>query len=187
MINRSQILSEYKVLNRIAKGNGVVLFGSTTAVNFHLNELMQDYGFTRNVYNRSIAELTIEDSESYIKSCINELSPEVILLNLGETELVNDKYTVEEIIEQYRWLLYQIHISSPKTRIALISVNAQTAKTSEFNKQLRLLAKEYGCQYADAPSNMYDSDFDICFFHAIKSFLYDRSMTLADALHYCAI
>ena len=38
------MISAYQTLNQVAEAAGVVLFGSTTAANLPLNELLQDFG-----------------------------------------------------------------------------------------------------------------------------------------------
>lgn len=61
------MISAYQTLNQVAEAAGVVLFGSTTAANLPLNELLQDFGVNCTVYNRSVEGLTIEEAESYIQ------------------------------------------------------------------------------------------------------------------------
>ena len=80
------MISAYQTLNQVAEAAGVVLFGSTTAANLPLNELLQDFGVSCTVYNRSVEGLTIEQAESYIQPCIAPLMPKMILLHFGEEE-----------------------------------------------------------------------------------------------------
>lgn len=128
------MISAYQTLNQVAEAAGVVLFGSTTAANLPLNELLQDFGVSCTVYNRSVEGLTIEQAESYIQPCIAPLMPKMILLHFGEEELNAGTQSVDSIIEAYRWLLYQL---LPQCRIAglvLISVNKQLPQATIYNQ-----------------------------------------------------
>ena len=87
MLQTIDRISAYQTLNQVAEAAGVVLFGSTTAANLPLNELLQDFGVSCTVYNRSVEGLTIEQAESYIQPCIAPLMPKMILLHFGEEEL----------------------------------------------------------------------------------------------------
>lgn len=178
------VISEYRALNKVAEPGGVVLFGSTAASQIPLNELTQDYSIDVPIYNRSIRGLTIEEAEHYISTCIAPLRPKAILLHFGEEELQSSAKTVEEMIESYRWLLYQLHTALPKSRLVLVSVNEQMADAKRYNRSLKALAAEYGCEFTDGPSGKLDGTYTIRFFHTLRSFLFDRTMTLADALRY---
>lgn len=184
MKKQLDVISEYDALNKVAEQGGVVLFGSTAASHIPLNELTQDYNIDVPIYNRSVEELTIEEAEHYIAACIEPLKPRAILLHFGEEELLSSTKTVEEMIESYRWFLYQLHTAMPKSRLILVSVNEQIPAAKQFNRALRTLTKEYGCEFTDSPSGKLDGTYTIRFFHTLRSFLFDRNMTLADALRY---
>lgn len=178
------VVSEYKALNRVAESGGVVLFGSTTASQLPLNELTQDYGISVAIYNRSVENLTIEEAEKYIAPCIAPLKPKAVLLHFGEEELQYSSKSIDEIVESYRWLLYQLHTALPDSRLVLVSVNAQVPDADGYNRELKKLSKEYGCEYTDGPSGNLDGAYTIRFFHTLRSFFFDRTMSLADALRY---
>lgn len=181
---RLDVISEYRALNRLAEPGGIVLFGSTSASQIPLNELTQDYNIDVPIYNRSVENLTIENAEHYISSCIAPLQPKTILLHFGEEELESGNKTVEEMIESYRWFLYQLHTTLPKSHLILVSVNEQNAEAIRYNHALKALAREHGCEYTDGPSGNLDGAYALRFFQTLRAFLFDRTMTLADALRY---
>ena len=140
MLQTIDRISAYQTLNQVAEAAGVVLFGSTTAANLPLNELLQDFGVSCTVYNRSVEGLTIEQAESYIQPCITPLMPKMILLHFGEEELTAGTQSVDSIIEAYRWLLYQLHTAMPDSRLVLISVNKQLPQATAYNRAKSSLA-----------------------------------------------
>ncbi len=186
MVQKMDMITAYRTWNRVAETAGIVLFGSTSAARLPLNELIQDYSVDCTVYNRSVEGLQITDAEAYIQPCIVPLMPKTILLHFGEEELKEGKHSVDEIIESYQWLLYQLHTAVPESRLILISVNRQFPNADAYNHALRALAREYGCQYAEAPNGKVDMEYELRFFQTLRTFFYDRTMSLADALRYCA-
>lgn len=185
MLKKIDMVSAYQTLNQVAEAAGVVLFGSTTAANLPLNELLQDFGVSCTVYNRSVEGLTIEQAESYIQPCITPLMPKMILLHFGEEELTAGTQSVDSIIEAYRWLLYQLHTAMPDSRLVLISVNKQLPQATAYNRALQELAKEYGCQYAEAPTGEVSEAYELQFFQTLRGFFYDHTMNLSDVFRYC--
>lgn len=184
MIQKMDMITTYQTWNQVAETAGVVLFGSTSAARLPLNELMQDYNVDCTVYNRSVEGLQIAEAEAYIHPCIVPLMPKMILLHFGEEELKKGTQSVEEMIESYRWLLYQLHTAVPESRLVLISVNRQFSNADAYNRALYALAKEYGCQYEEAPNGKLDTEYALRFFQVLRAFFYDRTMNLADALRY---
>jgi len=184
MVQKMDMILTYRTWNRVAETAGVVLFGSTSAARLPLNELIQDYSIDCTVYNRSVEGLQIADAENYIQPCIVPLMPKTILLHFGEEELREGVQSVEKIIESYRWLLYQLHTAVPESHLVLISVNRQFPNADAYNRAVRALSKEYGCQYEEAPNGKLDTEYELRFFQMLRTFFYDRTMNLADALRY---
>ena len=116
------IKKKYSFLNKLVKRNGIVLLGSTSLDEPSVNELLQGFPVSQHVYNRSISGLTIADAEKYLEQCVYELFPSRVIINLGEEDL---KYcdSVTQLIEQYRWLLYKIHVSMPKCQLVVTTVS----------------------------------------------------------------
>ena len=105
-------------------------------------------------------------------------------MHFGEEELSDETKSINEIIEAYRWLLYQIHTATPESRLVIVSVNSEIPNSKSFNDELKLLAREYGCEFAYGPNGNFDGTYTIRFFHTLRSFLFDRTMSLADALRF---
>ena len=68
-------LSAYSELNRRAVKGGAVLFGSTFASRIPFSELAEDFAKGTPGYNRSVAGLSLENSESCIDECVYALEP----------------------------------------------------------------------------------------------------------------
>ncbi len=178
--------SNFTVLNKLAKEHSIVLFGSTRASAVPLNELMQDYGLSQTIYNRSIPGLTLANAEKHLDACVFNLKPEKLILCLGEEDLKKEN-NVDKLIEQYRWLLYRIHTVVPETTMSVISVASSGKNAEKFNSALQKLANECGCEYLQFTPPENAEEYDLKFFRAIKSVFYSANMSYADAVRYCAI
>ncbi|MDD6102734.1 MAG: hypothetical protein PUB67_06490 [Clostridiales bacterium] len=148
--------TNYLLLNKLARKHGIALFGSTYMNSLPLAELLQDYGINNIVYKRCIDGLRIEDAEKHIDSCVVGLLPEKLIINIGEEDITDD-CDMEKLIEDYRWLLYNIHAKLPDTRLYLTSVVSEHERAEELNAGIKRIAAENGCDYI----RLYDSvDYD---------------------------
>lgn len=179
-------LFHFNILNQVAKEHGIVLFGSTSAANIPINELVQDYGINKNIYNRSIPGLTVMEAEKDLDSCIYSLKPQKIILNLGEEDMLAGS-DLTKVIDQYRWILYKIHTVLPKATLILVSIANNVEHADEFNQALHALADECGCEYIDIPQASDSPEYDIRFFRMIKSAFYEADMSYSDIVQYCTI
>lgn len=139
-------LINYSLLNKLAKKHGVVMFGSSYMNNVPVTELLQDYGINTVFYKRCVEGMKIEEAEKNIDTCIAGLLPDKIIINMGEEDLC-DGCNIEKLIEDYRWLLYNIHAKLPVARLYVTSVISEHEKTEELNAEIKKLAAENGCEY----------------------------------------
>ena len=80
-------IKKYQVLNKLADLNGTVIFGGTEDREIPLCELKQAFELDSKLYNRSIAELSIENALEIYDACVAPLQPECILLHIGDADL----------------------------------------------------------------------------------------------------
>lgn len=167
--------AQYGFLNKVAKSNGIVLWGSSSLYEQPINELLQSYGISKNIYNRSVAGLSIAEAENYLDVCVYQLRPSRIIINLGEEDL---KYSdeVASMIEQYRWILYKIHVELPNCQIVVTTVPGQGEPHRRFNEELMALAKEFGCTFYRIPSVDGEEEYCSVFLNTVKLSLYDSSL-----------
>lgn len=170
---------QYTFLNKLAKGNGIVLWGSTSLDEQPVNELLQGFRTARNIYNRSVSGLRIADAEKYLEMCVYELSPSRIIINLGEED-VKASDNVAQMIEQYRWILYKIHVSMPKCQLVVTTVPGKGEVCDCFNEELKKLAKEFGCTFYRIPTVTAEEEFVPAFLGAVKLSLYDSDLGYSD-------
>ncbi|MBP3569793.1 MAG: hypothetical protein J6K04_11600 [Lachnospiraceae bacterium] len=173
-----RIKKQYLFLNKLAKGDGIVLWGSTALDNQPVNELMQNYHVSKNIYNRSIFGLTLKEAESFLEQCVFELSPSTLILNLGEEDIKCSE-NVTQMIEQYRWLLYKIHVALPNCQLVLTTVQGSGAICDCFNEELGKLAAEVGCMFYRIPLVSGKEEYGPVFLSTVKLSLYEKNLGYA--------
>lgn len=178
---RSKGLREYHQLNALGQRHGAVLFGSTFASRLHLSELAQDYSLYTPVYNRSIENLSVYDAGESLQTCVLDLVPDSIFVNLGDADLDFSDHTMEEVLGQYEWILSQIHSALRRCELYVVSVCSDHPNTAEFNRALRNLAKSAGCRYVDITSAAQSQRPELKAFSVLKGHL-RRGISFADAM-----
>ena len=177
-------LKKYRQLNQVARPNGVVLFGSTFAENIPVNELKQDFELDCNLYNRSLADLSVFDAAAVLDECVINLMPDKVLIQLGETDLEHGFRSITEIIAQYEMIIHQIRARLKGCSITLVSVcdPERSLYPDELNVQLKALAEQTGCQYADISPSLSNDAPSVKAFSLLKRFFRGR-LTDYDALN----
>ena len=141
----------YPLLNDLAETGGVVILGGADDINIPLGELKQAFSIDANIYNRSVEDLSISNTESYYDRYVSPLQPESIMLHIGELDLEMYSRSPEEFDRLYHHLIAHIRSTNAKCEIVIISVrNAANHPTiASMNRSLRYIADSDLCQFAD--------------------------------------
>ena len=175
---------EYCRLNDFAVRNGIVLFGSTFAKEIPVGELRQAFNLDCNIYNRSFADVSVFDAEELLIKCAESLAPSKILLQLGETDLERGYKSVPEIIAAYDSLVKSIKKRNRFTDIVIVSVceNSNGIQPSEFNSQLKKMAKKNKCKFAAISNASSDRMPSVKAFSMLKMFM-RNGITFCEAMN----
>ena len=171
--------TQYSFLNKLAKSGGIVIWGSTTLAELPVNELLKNYDVSRCIYNRSIPGLTLSDAEEYLDVCVLELSPEKLIINLGEEDISRGE-DVTALIEQYRWLLYRIHLALPECSLIITGVRGSGELHDKYNKALGKLADEFGCLFCPVEGGTAEEEYGLAFLSSVRLSLYDDNLNYSD-------
>lgn len=167
---------EFRKLNKVAKTNGVVLFGSSFAKEIPVCELKQTFNMECSIYNRSIADLSVFSAGELLNDCVCNLLPKKVLLQLGETDLEQGYHTIPEIISAYEKLIAKLKSADKHCSIVVVSVceNENGIHPDELNRALEKMAHRMNCQYADISPAFSNDSPCIKAFSLLKCFILDR-------------
>lgn len=170
----AEVLRNYQSLNKGAKEKATVFFGADWLNKIPVTELAQDYGI-ESVYNRSLNGLTLDDAELVLETCVFDLQPDKVFINLGENEPDGLSFDAVEFEEKFEWLLYTIH-SKCNCRIYILSVVDNRSRI--VNELLKQISEKYECEYIDI-SNCRTSILN--FFTKIRFFLRSKPINFCEA------
>ncbi|MDY6899007.1 MAG: GDSL-type esterase/lipase family protein [Cyanobacteriota bacterium] len=153
--------SQFEVLT---KSHGSILFlGDSLTDEGEWVELLGN----KNIVNRGISGDTTRRILNRLDVII-ETKPKQIFLMIGINDFVNEKKSIEEVLDKYKIILEELKSKIPQTEVFIQSVlpvnNNLTyflqdnQKVIKFNLKLQELAKEFGYKYIDIFSNLAGSD-----------------------------
>ena len=145
---------KYQKLNELAETNGIVVFGGREDMNIFLGELRQAFAIEQKMYNRSIAGLSVKDAVAVYDECVAPITPETVLIHIGEADRKFFEAHPSEFDNRYRELLSHIKSQNKKCRIAVVSLRNYEfdPQIEEINKHLKYIADSEQCEYGDIAS-----------------------------------
>ena len=140
-----------KAQNGREEKNAVILFGNGLDKKIPVASLGKEFKFNFEIYNKSVEKLSFENASQYFSQNIAPLSPEGIMIHLGENDInlcVNNSALFDT---NYLNLIKQIKQCNKKCRIALITVaNPQDNKAiSQVNRRIKAIADAEKCSFVN--------------------------------------
>lgn len=168
-------------MNAVAKKGGVVFFGSNHFAELPVAELIQSFHMNETAYNRSLANVSIDEMAPMVDACVTELDPRKVFVNLGDSDLDNPALDVDEFISKYEWLLYTIH-NRTKASIYVVSLLSATSAARKINIRLKALAAENGCDFIDVTDAIAAERPDLHMFDLMKAYVRTHPIDFSEAM-----
>lgn len=132
MYNYTNSLDEYinTKPSAVEKKNGVILMGGTLDKAIPVSQLAGEYSFNFEIYNKSDASLNVTNAKNYFEKAISTLSPEGILIHIGESDANLIKTNPSNFDKYYIELIESIRSCNKACRIALVSIDNPNADKS---------------------------------------------------------
>lgn len=144
-------IKRYKALNNLAEQGGIVIFGGERDLEIPVCELKQAFALDGDIYNRSVAGLSVMNAAELYEEVAGDLHPDTALLHIGgvDKELFCEK--PEEFDAKYRKLIGMIRESDKKCEIVIVSLKnySEDVHVQELNRHLKYIAESERCKYAD--------------------------------------
>jgi len=125
---KKEKLRKYKILNQLARKGQTVLVGSSLMEFFPINELQQTLDDRYCIYNRGIAGYVTAELLESMETCIFELAPSKIFINIGTNDISAPDYKLERLLANYDQILGRIASRLPDCRVHVMAyypVNAE--------------------------------------------------------------
>lgn len=176
-------LEEYSELNSMAAEHGVVFFGQNYFKSFPVNEIAYRTGCKEEIFNRSLDNTLISEMSKDADICVNELNPDKVFLNIGEVDIKDGSFDVDEFINAYEWLIYNIHTKT-LADICIVSVVSDSHSAAEVNKRLKEIAKDKGLDFVDAGTRTGAGLHYLRLFDRLKCHMRRTPITFGEAFSY---
>lgn len=169
-------IKRFQYLNEFVKPGQILFAGSSLMEQFPVYEFLQDFDIPLTIYNRGVGGFTTEEMLENMETCVYDLKPAYIFLNIGTNDLNTPGYSCETLIGNYRRILTEILEHLPDVQICLLAyypVNPVVAeqdpymrealkmrtntRISEANKAVAELAKEFQARYLDVSNGLKDN------------------------------
>ena len=148
---REAEIKNYTKLNELAEKGGIVIFGCGVDKDIPTCEIRQAFAVESKIYNRSFESVSVNGALSIYKETVAALSPETVLLHIGETDIEFFAENSAEFDNKYRELIGYIKSQNKKCRIAIVSLRNYDSdpQIGELNKHLKYIADSEKCEYGD--------------------------------------
>ena len=149
-------IKNYTKLNELAEKGGIVIFGCGVDKDIPTCEIRQAFAVESKIYNRSFESVSVNGALSIYKETVAALSPETVLLHIGETDIEFFAENSAEFDNKYRELIGYIKSQNKKCRIAIVSLRNydHDPQIEVINKHLKYIADSEQCEYGDISAKM---------------------------------
>ena len=151
---RETEIRNYIKLNQLAEQGGIVIFGSDKDKEIPTCEIRQALAIESKIYNRSFEKFSITEALNVYEKVVVPLSPETLLIHIGETDLDFFAENTTMFDNKYRELIRYIKSQNQKCRITIVSLRNYDSDPliEEINKHLKYIADSEQCEYGDIAS-----------------------------------
>lgn len=169
-----QKLRKYRELNQMAEKGQTVCAGSSLMENFPINEMLMNLGCPKKVYNRGMSAFTIDQYAEVLDTCVLELEPSRLLINIGSNDLNLPGDTIGNMLRKYKALIHRIQEALPGCEIIMLAfypcrdnkeepqiegrIPRTMALVNQANEQLEALAAELGCRWLNCNAPLLAED-----------------------------
>jgi lysophospholipase L1-like esterase len=172
---KQEKVRRFHFLNQFTRKGQILLIGSSLMEQFPVYEFLSTHPISISVYNRGIGGITTIEFLELLDTCVFELEPSKIFINIGTNDIKGLDYREEELITRYRLILKRIQARLPCAKLYVLAyypVNElddfgnpaakewlQTRTNQRIrsaNVQIEQLAQQLGCRYLDLNAGLLD-------------------------------
>lgn len=174
-MTKEEKIERYKKLNENVVPGQIVCAGSSLMEMFPVEELAKEKKLNVIIYNRGVGGFVTDELLENIDTCILNLKPSKMFINIGTNDLSNPDITIAEMIANYDKIISQVKASLPNVSIYLMAyypINYDAAtddikpcllvrtneKIDRANEAVRELAQKHHEKYIDITAPLKDEN-----------------------------
>lgn len=171
-------IERYKKMNETAEKGKIVFAGSSLMEMFPIEQFVKEDKLDIVVYNRGVGGFVTEELLENINTCIIDLQPSKLFINIGTNDLSDSRRSFEEIFERYGKILSIVTEKVDDVSMYLmayypVNYNAATEemkpclkirsneKIKAANEEVARLARKFNANYIDVSEPLKDENGDL--------------------------
>ena len=164
----------YKELNRKVIPGQIVCAGSSLMEQFPVEKFIKENQLDVTLYNRGIGGYVTEELLEHINTCILDLQPSRLFINIGTNDLSNPNVTISQMIANYDRILSIVQEKFPQVEIYMMAyypINYEAAaeemkpclrvrtneRINEANEAVKVLGQKHHARYIDINAPLKDA------------------------------
>lgn len=164
----------YKELNRKVIPGQIVCAGSSLMEQFPVEKFIKENQLDVTLYNRGIGGYITDELLEHIDTCILDLQPSRLFINIGTNDLSNPNVTISQMIANYDRILSIVQEKFPQVEIYMMAyypINYEAAaeemkpclrvrtneRINEANEAVKVLAQKHHARYIDINAPLKDA------------------------------
>ena len=170
-LTKEEKLARYREMNRTAEKGGILFAGSSLMEMYPVERFAAERGYR--VINRGVGGFVTDELLEHIDTCILDLKPSALFINIGTNDLSRPERSIAEMMERYGEILARTKAALPGIHLYLMAyypVNPEAAseemkaclqirtnaKLLEANREVEKLARAHGAVYLDVNAPLKD-------------------------------
>lgn len=174
-MTKEEKIRRFEEMNKEVVPGQIVCAGSSLMEMFPVEELVKEKQIDMIIYNRGIGGFITDELLENIDTCILDLKPSKLFINIGTNDLSNPDITIAQMVDHYDQILCQVKAALPDVKLYLMAyypVNYDAAteemkpcllvrtnpKIAEANAAVKKLAEKYHAKYMDINDSLKDEN-----------------------------
>ena len=175
MMTKEEKIRRFEEMNKEVVPGQIVCAGSSLMEMFPVEELVREKQIHMIIYNRGIGGFITDELLENIDTCILDLKPSKLFINIGTNDLSNPDITIAQMIDHYDQILCQVKAALPDVKLYLMAyypINYDAAteemkpcllvrtnqKIAEANAAVKKLAEKHHAKYIDINDPLKDEN-----------------------------
>lgn len=174
-MTKEEKIRRFEEMNKEVVLGQIVCAGSSLMEMFPVEELVKEKQIDMIIYNRGIGGFVTDELLENIDTCILDLKPSKLFINIGTNDLSNPDITIAQMIEKYDQILCQVEAALSDVKIYLMAyypINYDAAteemkpcllvrtnqKIDKANEEVQKLAEKHHATYIDINDPLKDEN-----------------------------
>ena len=121
MMTKEEKIRRFEEMNKEVVPGQIVCAGSSLMEMFPVEELVRENQIHMTIYNRGVGGFITDELLENIDTCILDLKPSKLFINIGTNDLSNPDIPIAQMIDHYDQILCQVKAALPDVKLYLMA------------------------------------------------------------------